>query len=397
MRSGPGIAGGRAALALAACLVAVSGPGGPVPARAQGALSALQTDVDKLAARARPSVVTVVARLPEGRASSRSPASPRLRAGSGVAIEESAILTTAGVVQGAQAVFVCTSNGIEVAAQVAGVDLILNIAYLRVPELRLPVLPIATGRPPQPGDWVVSLGTSFRREPTQSVGTVVYRQAEPGLALLHLSNTVYPGNSGGPVLNVRGELVGLVLGELSSLGAGVFERRPGANSCMLPIEHVRAAWEDLRRLGRVRHGWIGIASRAAFVESEGAGRDRVPLGALVESVTPRSPAERVGLHPGDLVVAFEGQRVETPEQLGRWVTATRPGQEVELVWVRDEIRQSGRVALGESPVAQPDWATAEPRRARADTQTDRMAQLEREIERLKNELERLRARPDTVR
>jgi serine protease Do len=378
----------RAAGALPCALLALAAA---VPAHGQGALSALQTDVDKIAAQARPSVVTVVAQLPSATAGRRSGAMPRLRVGSGVAIEENALLTTAGVVRGAERVFVRTSNGIEVEARVVGTDVLLNVAYLRVPELRLPPLAPAAGRGPQPGDWAIVLGNSFRREPTQSVGNVVYRHAEPGLELFQLSNSAFPGNSGGPVLNARGELIGLLLGELSSTGKGPFERRPGANSCMLPLEHVRVAWEDLRGQGRVRHGWLGIASRAAFVESGVQKGVQVPLGALVGSVTSGSPAGRLGLRPGDLVVAFQGERVELPEDLGRWVMTTRPGTPVELVWVRDEIRHSGVVALAESPLAEPDWAVAEAVPPAAPARADRIGELEREIERLKDEIRRLRA------
>ncbi len=377
----------------ATCILTVAlfgvAAGGARPAGAQGTLSALQTDVDQLARHARPSVVAVVAQLPATGARAGRVPPPRLRVGSGVAVEEGAILTAASVVQGAQRVFVRTSNGIEVEAQLVGADLILNIAYLRVPDLRVPPLPLAGERAPQPGDWTIVLGNSFRREPTQSVGTMVGRHAEPGLTLLQLTNTVYPGNSGGPVLDAHGALIGLVLGELGAV-SGVEYGRAGANSLMLPLSHVRVAWDDLRRLGRVRHGWIGVDTRAAFVESAVQREVRVPLGALVQSVTAGGPADRAGLKPGDLLVAFDGERVEYPEQLGRWVTASRPGMPVELVWVRDELRQSARVILGESPVAQPGWAIADAVPAAPGAPAQRIGQLEREIERLRGELQRLR-------
>jgi S1-C subfamily serine protease len=362
-----------------------------VPARAQGALSAFQSDVDLIAARARPSVVVVVAQMPEGRGRAGAKPAPRMRAGSGVAVEESAILTTASVVQGAQHVFVRTSNGIEVEAQVAGIDLVLNIAYLRVPALRLPPLPLAGERGAQPGDWAITLGTSFRREPTKSVGTVVGYDPEPGIRLVQLTNTVYPGNSGGAVVDAHGELLGLVLGDLGAAsGAGV-ERLQGANSIMLPVEHVRVCWDELRRLGRVRHGWLGVDSRAVFVESTTEKDVRVPLGAQIVSAVAGGPAERAGLRAGDLVVAFEGRRVEYPTQLARWVTASRPGTPVDVVWVRGGLQQKGTLTLGESPVAQPDWALTDSTPAGPAVPESRIGELEREIERLRGELARLRS------
>ncbi len=368
------------------------------PATAQGTLSALQTDVDQIARRARPSVVTVFAIRTESVAKTAASAAvpaPRVRTrvGSGVAVEENLILTTASVVLQAERTLVSTANGLQVEAEIVGVDPVFNLALLRVPTLRLPPLRFADGEPARIGDWVVSLGTSYNAQPTQSLGNVAQRHREPGQWLLQLTNTVYPGNSGAAALNIRGELAGLVQGELGSPDltgtAGAGERRPGGTSFAMPAETLRPVFESLKREGRVRHGYLGVTTLAASLESDREGGPSTPIGALVEGIIGGGPADRLGLRPGDLIVAFDGERVETPEQLARWVLATPPARTVTLVWVRRDIEHNGNVVLKESPDRVPQWLAG----ALADPQPDgprKIAELEREIRRLSQELGRLK-------
>jgi len=364
-------------------------------ARAQGTLSALQTDMDQIARRARPSVVTVIAQREV-----RKPAPPaggekrqRTRVGSGVAVEDHGVLTTASVVMGADRVFIRTANGIQVEAEVVGLDPISNLALIRAPSLRLPTLRFGRPGDAEVGSWVISLGTSYRAQPTQSVGNVAYRYREPHQALLQLTNTVYPGNSGAAALNQRGELVGIVQGELSPPEPAdrdpAGERRPGGASFVLPVEILRPRFESLRATGRVAHGFLGVRTRAASVVAENA--KPTPIGALVESVVEGGPAQKAGIKTGDLIVAYEGERVEYPEQLARWVAATPPRTVVELVWVRDEVGNNGRTTLGESPDAVPQWVTRD-----LDDEPSappvRISELEREIRRLSDELSRIKDR-----
>jgi S1-C subfamily serine protease len=380
----------------AAILASALGLAGDVAA--QGTLSALQTDVDQIARRARPSVVTVFAVRTESApktatASNTSAHRVRTRVGSGVAVEENLILTTASVVLQAERVMVNTANGLQVGAEIVGVDPVFNLALLRVPTLRLPPLRFAAGRPARVGDWVVSLGTSYNAQPTQSLGNVAQRHHEPGQGLLQLTNTVYPGNSGAAALNIRGELAGLVQGELGppvlSGAASDAERRPGSTSFAMPVETLRPVFESLKREGRVPHGYLGVTTLAASLESDIEGGPSTPIGALVDGIIGGGPADHLGLRPGDLIVAFDGERVETPEQLARWVLATPPGQPVRLVWVRRGTERNGTVVLNESPDRVPLWLAG----ATADATPEgprKIAELEREIRRLSQELGRLK-------
>jgi len=381
--------GGVGGLAVAALLL-----GTPV-AQGQGTLSALQTDMDQIARRARPAVVTVFAQRttaakPGSRAGERR---TRTRVGSGVAVEENGILTTASVVMGAQRVVVRAANGLQSEAQIVGLDPIFNLAFLRVSAMRLPALRFGDARDGQVGSWVISLGTSYRAQPTQSVGNVAYRYREPHQSLLQLTNTVYPGNSGAAALNSRGELIGIVQGELSPpepAGSDPeAERRPGGASFILPVETMKPAFESLRQRGRVPHGFLGVRTRPASVVAE-TPEHRTPIGALVESIVAGGPAEAAGLKPGDLIVAYERERVEYPEQLARWVAATRPAIAVDLVWVRDETEHTGRAVLGESPDPIPTWVLNES--DDSNLPPVRVSELEREIRRLSDELARIKDR-----
>jgi serine protease Do len=360
--------------------------------RAQGTLSAMDAEVDHLVRSTRPSVVTVIARSEVLRKSTpRGKPQRRLytRVGSGFAVGSQEILTTASVVLDAEHVWVRTSNELQVEARVAGIDPVSNLALLKVTDVRLPSIRLATSAPDRAGEWTLALGTvRYHRERiTQSVGTVAFRHSEPRLPLTQLTNWVQPGYSGGPVVNARGELIGVLQGELGQDRALTASGDRGAGSFMLPIESVRPVLQALQTAGRVRHGYLGISTRAASVESDTQEGLRVPIGALLESAVPNGPAAGLGLRHGDLIVAFEGARVEYPTQLARWVSATPPGTAVDLVWVRNEEQQSGRVVLTESPDARPEWALSSSSPAPDGA---RISDLERQIQKLNRELARLK-------
>ncbi len=331
-----------------------------LPAHAQAPPGGEGAQADPAVRAAEPSIVTIVVqRTVEGRdpVSGERVRRQHLRAGTGVAVEESGILTTASVVLGAEHVYIRTINDLQVEARVAGMDPIFNLALLRVPDLRLPALhfaPHGAGL----GDRVIALGMSYRMTPTATVGMVAERYPEPRTSLLRITNIVYPGNSGGAVLNLRGQLVGLVLGELGVPELGGRNRdaepRPTGMSLVMPVEDIVPVYEALRKDGRVRHGYLGVSTSSEVTRSDVDGAI-IPLGAKVEGAQPGGPAARAGLRRGDLIVGFEQAQVEYPEQLARWVAQSRPGTTVSLVWVRDGVERRGRALLTESPTPLPGW------------------------------------------
>ena len=407
---------GRPLAALPALLLvtglAIAAPAGaPRPAAAQGTLSAIESDLDQITRRARPSLLTIIAQRtvePGSAAGSASGngAQKKLhsRVGSGVAVGVDEVLTTVSVVLGAEHLLVLTGNGLQADAELVGIDPIRNIALLRVRGLQLPPLRLAA-RPGNLGDWVIVLGSSYRGAPTQSVGNIAFRFREPGGSMLQLTNEVYPGNSGGAAVNSRGELLGLVQGELGSPEAPGRrergERRPGGMSLVIPSEEFRESYEALRAEGRVQLGYLGVSTRGAFVDSDTEPGLRVPIGAIVEAVQAGGPAEKAGLRKGDLIVAYQDQRVEYPEQLARWVAATKPGTVVKLVWAHDEMQRVGRVALAGSPTVIPSWMelnVGSPVATKAASgETRRIDQIQGELRRLNAELGRLRQSQDSTR
>jgi serine protease Do len=277
------------------------------------------------------------------------------------------------------------------------VDPVFNLALLRLRDLKLPPLRFAKGRAARVGDWIISLGTSYSAQPTQSLGNVARRHREPGQWLLQLTNTVYPGNSGAAALNIHGELAALVQGELGSpdlTGSG--GDRTGTASFAMPVETLRPVMESMKRTGRVRHGYLGVTTSAVSLASQREGTPDTPIGAEVEGIVGGGPAHRLGLRPGDLIVAFDGERVETPEQLARWVLATPPGREVTLVWVRRDVGRTGTVKLGESPERVPPWLAG----SAPDPSVEghrKVTELDREMRRLGKELDRLKEPAGTQR
>jgi serine protease Do len=230
------------------------------------------------------------------------------------------------------------------------------------------------------------------------VGNISYRYREPHTSLLQLTNQVYPGNSGGAALNSRGELIGLVQGELGSPegpGAGTEDtHRPAGMSFVLPAEDIVPVYTLLRRDGVPHLGYFGVSTKAGYTESESTPGERIPLGAVVEATQPGGPAARLGLRKGDLIVAYDGERVEYPEQLARWVAATAPGTVVHVVWAREEMRHSGRVSLSESPTPIPTWMQVGLAESTSTPATQggapNVADLQARIRRLNRELGRLR-------
>ncbi len=385
----------RVILATVAAFLFAVAVDSPRPIAAQGTLSALETDVDQIARAARPSVVTVFSQHNVMRPRTRLLGPSRrlhTRVGSGVAVDGDLVLTTASVMLGAEHVMIRTADGAEAEARVAAIDLVYNLALVHVDGLNLQPVRFAD-HAPQAGDWVMALGTSYGGQPTQSVGNVATLHPDPVQPLLQLTNTVYPGNSGGAALNARGELIGLVQGELGPPSpdghSPESERRAGGMSFVQPVQTLRAAYETLRRDGRVAHGFLGVSTRSASVASDAEPGVRVPIGALVERVQPDGPAMKAGVRRGDLIVGFNRDRVEYAEHVARWVASTAPGRTVQLVWVRNDIQHQAPIVLGESPDAAPQWT---PTQSAADTplQGPHVADLERQIQQLNQQLRRMR-------
>jgi len=151
-----------------------------------------------------------------------------------------------------------------------------------------------------------------------------------------------PGNSGGPLLNIRGEVIGINTAIVAS-GHGI--------GFAIPVNMARKVMEDLVKKGKVTRGWLGVGIQSLTPElakSFGVGADE---GILVNQVMPKSPAEAAGLKTGDLILSVDGKPVKDPRELQRIIGDAEIGKSIEFTILRDKARQTVKVQVGEMPAS----------------------------------------------
>jgi serine protease Do len=248
------------------------------------------------------------------------------------------LLTASHVVRSAQRVQVALPGLAPLEAQVVGYDATRDLAVLRVnAPSPLPSLPLADGMP-RVGETVYVVGAPQGRPGVVTTGEVVVAGTSmPGLVrdiFIQISAQVRPGESGGPVLNSRGQVVGVVV-------AASFDESNGRGGLAVSQDTIRGALPQLRQGAKVDRAWIGIA-----------GPDRPPTtdqGATIREVLPASPAASAGLRPGDTVVDVAGTAVHTWVDLLTAVGQHQPGQTVRLVVLREGSRVEVTLTLGVRP------------------------------------------------
>jgi serine protease Do len=274
-----------------------------------------------LARRADPAVATVKARVERETPSGRRRV---VSEGLGTAFvydPDGLLLTNNHVIEDASDVKVSFFDGRELSAKVVGRDKHTDVAVLRIDEHALPSLPLGDSDEIEVGDWVVAIGNPFGLSHTVSAGILSAkgrtREDVKGLDpsgyfnFLQTDASINPGNSGGPLLNLRGQVVGI--------NAAV---RANANSIgfAIPINMVKQLLPMLLRDGKIQRSAIGV--RVDAVNTVEAGRLKRPdrKGAWVKSVLPGGPAERAGIAPDDVIVAFDGKLISDPNEL-RWLAS----------------------------------------------------------------------------
>jgi serine protease Do len=258
------------------------------------------------------------------------------------------VLTNAHVVADAQDVTVRLSDARrEYKARVVGIDRRSDVAVLKIDAGNLPVARVGDSRKVQPGEWVAAIGSPFGFSNTVTAGIVsATGRALPDESFVPFIQTdvaVNPGNSGGPLINLRGEVVGL--------NSQIYSRTGGymGVSFAVPSDVVMEVFEQLRTRGKVIRGWLGVSIQPVTLELARSFKLNEPRGALVSAVQPGSPAARAALVPGDIILAFAGQPLDDDDELPQRVTRTAPGTPVLLeVWRRGE-RQQVQAMLGELP------------------------------------------------
>jgi serine protease Do len=241
------------------------------------------------------------------------------------------ILTNAHVVSSAETVTVRLTDRREFQAKVIGQDERTDVAVLKIAAQNLPVVKIGDPRQLKPGQWVVAIGSPFNFDNTATAGIVsATARSLPSdnyVPFIQTDVAVNPGNSGGPLFNTRGEVVGINSQIFSQTGSYM------GLSFAIPIDIAVNVENQIIKTGHVVRGRIGVTIQdvnAAFAESFGLGR---PRGALVSTVEPGGPAEKAGIKPGDVILAVNGQNIDHYGELSLAVSNLHPGTDARLsVW-----------------------------------------------------------------
>jgi serine protease Do len=277
------------------------------------------------------------------------------------------ILTNAHVVQDADEVTVKTTDRREYTAKVVGVDEPTDVAVLKIDANNLPTVKLGDPQKLRPGEWVVAIGSPFGFENSVTAGIVsATSRAMPGgnyTPFIQTDVAVNPGNSGGPLFNMNGEVVGI--------NSQIYSRTGGymGVSFAIPIDVASHVKDQLIKTGRVTRSRIGVSIQDVTAQlAESFGLDR-PRGALVGQVEDDGPGEKGGIKAGDVILKVDGEPVETSSQVPVMIARKKPGAPVSIeVW-----RNGGTKELTVRPVEMEDKGT---RVARNDAeQGDETARL----------------------
>lgn len=268
--------------------------------------------------------------------------------GSGfVVAADGLIVTNAHVVQGAKAIEVKLADRREFPARVLGVDTLTDVAVLKIDAHGLPTVPLGDPRQLRVGAWVLAIGSPFGFENSVTAGVVSAKgRALPddgAVPFIQTDAAVNPGNSGGPLFNTRGEVVGM--------NSQIFSRSGGYEglSFAIPIDVVVRVKDQIVATGHATHARLGVAVQEvnqALADSFGLDR---PAGALVSGVEAGGPAARAGLKPGDVVRQLDGQAIAAAGDLPALLGQFKPGDKVRLEVWRQGHRQELTAQLGDRP------------------------------------------------
>jgi serine protease Do len=252
--------------------------------------------------------------------------------GSGFIISDDGfVLTNAHVVEGADEVVVTLTDRREFKAKVLGSDARSDVALLKVDGRNLPSVRIGDSSRIRVGEWVIAIGSPFNLENTVTAGIISAKARDTGeyLPLIQSDVAVNPGNSGGPLINMRGEVIG-INSQIATLSGGY-----NGISFAVPIDEVMRVSDQIRKTGKVTRGRLGVQISEVttdVAESLGLGRAR---GAEVAMVEPGGPADKAGVKVGDIILKFNGKDIDRSSDLPRLVGGSAVGSRASVtVWRR---------------------------------------------------------------
>jgi len=279
------------------------------------------------------------------KANRAQPEAPSQGQGSGFIISaDGLVLTNAHVVRGAREVTVKLTDRREFRARVLGADAATDVAVLRIEAKDLPAVRLGDPSRTRVGDWVVAIGSPFGFENSVTAGIVSAKgRSLPGetyVPFLQTDVAVNPGNSGGPLFNLGGEVIGI--------NSQIYSRSGGYQglSFAIPIDMALRVKDQIVATGRATHARLGVVAQTlnqALAQSFGLARAQ---GALIAQVAPGSPADKAGLKAGDVVLKFNGRLVDASGELAAMVGQSSPGEQVKLEVLREGTTREIPATLG---------------------------------------------------
>ena len=266
--------------------------------------------------------------------------------GSGFIIDEAGVVVTNNhVIADADEINVIMNDGTKIKAELVGVDKKTDIAVLKFKPVK-PLVAVKFGDSDKLrlGEWVIAIGNPFSLGGSVTAGIVSARNRDisqgPYDNYIQTDASINRGNSGGPLFNLEGEVVGVNTLIISPTGGSI------GLGFAVPSKTVAGVVDQLRQFGELRRGWLGVRIQQVTDEIAESLNIKPARGALVAGVDDKGPAKPAGIEPGDVVVKFDGKEVKDPKDLSRVVADTAVGKEVDVVIIRKGKEESRKVTLG---------------------------------------------------
>lgn len=270
--------------------------------------------------------------------------------GSGVIVDpQGYVVTSLHVVDQAKEITIRLADGRSIKdATIVGIDTLNDLAVLKIPAKGLIAVPWGDSDQLEVGDTVLAIGNPYGLTRTVTAGIVSAKerraQSQVGgfQEFLQTDAAMNPGNSGGPLVNLRGEIVGI--------NSAIYGEAYRGISFAIPSRVAQQVYEQIRQNGQARHGWLGVQMADVDEDTARSHGLEEPHGALVLSVLPGSPAELAGIQPGDIILSWDGKPLEDSAALGVTVARTPVGSDVLIELLRGREKKQITVRVGQRPM-----------------------------------------------
>ena len=298
--------------------------------------------------------------------------------GSGFVIkEEGIVITNNHVIANAEDILIRVGEK-EYSAEVLGADPYMDLAVLKM-KTSEKFKPVSFGDSSKArvGDWVVAIGNPFGLGGTVTSGIISARNRQIGLTryedFIQTDASINQGNSGGPLFNLKGEVIGvntaiIAPGQSGSIGIGF----------AIPANAASNVIDQLIKFGETKRGWLGVRIQEVTKEIADVEKLKKPQGALVASVGQNSPAEKAGIKAGDIILEFDGKKINTMKKLPNVVASTEVGKSVELKIWRNKKLISKRLTLGRLETSD-EFKETKPKIVKKDEEIESLKIVVREI------------------